>query len=125
MLFPEQVQWMLLEFDSQCGTAQPEDGLQLFIPSRGKMPTTPKHKDDSQQEDLSLTHWPVLNRFHGSNSWPSMAVVLPGNEVVFSLETASDYMKDDKANNFGFKCSVVGYEWNTSSEEVNNYSFIE
>ena len=41
-----------------------------------------------------------------------------GNEVVFSLETASDYVKDDKACFYGFKCTVVGYEWAPKPEEV-------
>lgn len=37
---------------------------------------------------------------------------------MFSLETASDYVKDEKACFFGFKCVVVGYEWKTRPEEV-------
>ena len=41
-----------------------------------------------------------------------------GNQVVFSLETASDYVKDEKACFFGFKCIVVGYEWKLRPEEV-------
>ena len=31
-----------------------------------------------------------------------------GNEVTFSLETASDYVKDDKASFYGFKLSKHG-----------------
>lgn len=27
------------------------------------------------------------------------------------METASDYLKDDKASAYGFKCLVIGYEW--------------
>lgn len=27
------------------------------------------------------------------------------------METASDYLKDDRASSYGFKCLVVGYEW--------------
>ncbi|KAL1131016.1 hypothetical protein AAG570_012254, partial [Ranatra chinensis] len=34
-----------------------------------------------------------------------------GNQVMFSLETASDYVKDEKACFYGFKCLVTGYEW--------------
>lgn len=34
-----------------------------------------------------------------------------GHEVVFSLETASDYVKDERANTYGFRVLVVGYEW--------------
>lgn len=38
-------------------------------------------------------------------------MVLPGNEVIFSLETASDYLKNERYSPYGFKCLVVGYEW--------------
>lgn len=30
--FPETVKWLTVEFTSECGTAQPEDYLQIFIP---------------------------------------------------------------------------------------------
>lgn len=43
--------------------------------------------------------------------WPQNSVILPGNEVIFSLETASDYLKADRASSYGFKCLVIGYEW--------------
>ena len=38
--------------------------------------------------------------------------------MLFSLETASDYLKDEKASFFGFKCTVIGYEWNSKAEDV-------
>ena len=54
---------------------------------------------------------PVLKRLTGTAGWPTQAVVLPGNEALFSLESASDYVKDDrKTSRFGFRCLVVGYE---------------
>ena len=33
-----------------------------------------------------------------------------GNEVLFSLETATDYVRNEKVSAWGFRCSVVGYE---------------
>jgi E3 ubiquitin-protein ligase MYCBP2 len=42
---------------------------------------------------------------------------LIGNEVIFSLETASDYVKDEKACFYGFRCLVVGYEWHANPGE--------
>ena len=48
----------------------------------------------------------------------NILLYITGNEVCFSLETASDYVKDDKACVYGFKCNVVGYELNTKPEEV-------
>lgn len=46
-----------------------------------------------------------------SLQWPTNSIILPGNEVIFSLETASDYLKDERFSAYGFKCLVVGYDW--------------
>ncbi|CAE1311209.1 MYCBP2 [Acanthosepion pharaonis] len=117
--FTDSVKWMVLEFDAQCGTAQAEDTLQLYIPCRFKenalCPLTGQEEEEDQQPTSVL--WPVLKKFHGNN-WPKSAVVLPGNEVTFSLESASDYVKDEKACFYGFKCIVTGYEWTTRPEET-------
>uniref|UniRef100_A0A8D0G520 Uncharacterized protein n=1 Tax=Sphenodon punctatus TaxID=8508 RepID=A0A8D0G520_SPHPU len=43
--------------------------------------------------------------------------MLPGNEALFSLETASDYVKDEKACFYGFKCFAIGYEFSPSPDE--------
>ena len=39
-----------------------------------------------------------------------MYVAPAGCEAVFSLETASDYVRDGRAGQFGFRCLVSGYE---------------
>jgi RCR-type E3 ubiquitin transferase len=101
--FPDVVRWMCLEFDSQCCTAQVEDSLQIYLPSASS-------RNSEDQSSLS-DYWPVSSKFNGANNWPKASLVLPGNEVVFSLETASDYVRNDKASSWGFRCSVVGYEW--------------
>ncbi|XP_069365103.1 E3 ubiquitin-protein ligase MYCBP2 isoform X3 [Maniola hyperantus] len=49
------------------------------------------------------------------SDWPQKALLIPGNEVIFSLETASDYLNEyNKSNNeesrFGYRCLCVGYE---------------
>jgi E3 ubiquitin-protein ligase MYCBP2 len=36
---------------------------------------------------------------------------------MFSLETASDYLKNDRISRFGFRCLVIGYE----VEELSKY----
>lgn len=47
-----------------------------------------------------------------SSQWPTTAVILPGNEVIFSLETASDYNDhNDKNASYGFRCLVFGFDW--------------
>lgn len=112
--FPASVRWMALEFDPRCGTAQAEDSLQLYVPShngRGQLlSTTGRGAEEDEEDTASLPFWPVLKRFCGAADWPATATILPGNEVVFSLETASDYVKDNKANTYGFRCQVTGYE---------------
>ena len=57
----------------------------------------------NQNELTSQKYTPVLKKFFGANNWPRQNVILPGNEVLFSLETASDYVKDDKVRIFGLK----------------------
>lgn len=47
-----------------------------------------------------------------------MSSLFLGNEVLFSLETASDYVKDEKACFYGFKCVAIGYEFNPGPDEV-------
>lgn len=34
------------------------------------------------------------------------------------METASDYVKDDKASFYGFKCFAIGYEFSPGPDEV-------
>lgn len=46
-----------------------------------------------------------------------MLRIFLGNEVIFSLETASDYVKDEKASFYGFKCLVIGYEWSQTASD--------
>jgi E3 ubiquitin-protein ligase MYCBP2 len=121
--FPSTVRWMSVEFDPQCCTTQPEDVLQIYIRNPtsqkivvnnssnsnnsnnsnnnnnnvgGPSPTMPlvSHNDVVTMQKYT----PVLKKFSGSLNWPRQNVILPGNEVLFSLETASDYVKDDKVS---------------------------
>ncbi|XP_031649241.1 E3 ubiquitin-protein ligase MYCBP2 isoform X10 [Oncorhynchus kisutch] len=112
--FPDCVRWTTIEFDPQCGTAQPEDVLRLLIPSRSihlsSLGTKPLAHD-------TINTWVELKKISGSNGWPTTVLVLPGNEALFSLETASDYVKDEKACFYGFKCVAVGYEFNPGPDE--------
>ncbi|XP_050038840.1 E3 ubiquitin-protein ligase MYCBP2 [Dermacentor andersoni] len=108
--FAPSVRWMALEFDPRCGTTQVEDSLQLYIPSHnGLGHVLSTGRSDDVDEDASSPFWPVLQRFHKSE-WPTTAVILPGNQLVFSLETASDCAKDNKTSSYGFRCQVAGYE---------------
>ncbi|XP_071405894.1 E3 ubiquitin-protein ligase MYCBP2 isoform X14 [Pithys albifrons albifrons] len=113
--FPECVRWITIEFDTQCGTAQSEDVLRLLIPVRiaQSLGFGPKHASVHE----NLNSWIELKKFSGSSGWPTMVLVLPGNEALFSLETASDYVKDEKASFYGFKCYAIGYEFSPGSDE--------
>ncbi|XP_030198582.1 E3 ubiquitin-protein ligase MYCBP2 isoform X5 [Gadus morhua] len=112
--FPECIRWTSIEFDPQCGTAQPEDVLRLFIPSRTLHLSSLAAKPLAQD---TINTWIELRKFSGATGWPTTVLVLPGNEVLFSLETASDYVKDEKACFYGFKCVAVGYEFNPGLDE--------
>ncbi|XP_076623337.1 MYC binding protein highwire isoform X2 [Colletes latitarsis] len=117
--FPDTVKWLTIEFTPECGTAQPEDYLQLYIPNIISNSLTGTNVN-ATMEDTPL-HWPVLHKLSNVQSlWPQNAVVLPGNEVIFSLETASDYMKNERAVTYGFKCLVIGYDWITSGNGLKN-----
>ncbi|CAH0546546.1 unnamed protein product [Brassicogethes aeneus] len=110
----DSVKWMSIEFDQLCATVQPEDSLQLYVPSLEHVISKQDLSKIAEiyDEDTSpLPYWPVLRKFSSNILWPTKSVILPGNEVIFSLETASDYLKDDRASSYGFKCLVVGYEW--------------
>ncbi|XP_066092496.1 E3 ubiquitin-protein ligase MYCBP2 isoform X10 [Saccopteryx bilineata] len=113
--FPECVRWMTIEFDPQCGTAQSEDVLRLLIPVKTIQNSGYGPKLTSVHENLNS--WIELKKFSGSSGWPTMVLVLPGNEALFSLETASDYVKDDKASFYGFKCFAIGYEFSPGPDE--------
>ncbi|KAJ8933507.1 hypothetical protein NQ318_002560, partial [Aromia moschata] len=102
---------MSLEFDPACSTVQPEDSLQLYIPAVDYLSNKMYGNYLEDSDSPPLPYWPVLNRFSGSLQWPVNSVILPGNEVIFSLETASDYLKNERLSAYGFKCLVVGYEW--------------
>ncbi|CAH2036099.1 unnamed protein product, partial [Iphiclides podalirius] len=52
-----------------------------------------------------------------ASEYPQKALLVPGNEVIFSLETATDYLSDYSKNEnnrsesrYGFRCLCVGYE---------------
>ncbi|XP_076385847.1 MYC binding protein highwire isoform X12 [Megachile rotundata] len=115
--FPDTVKWLTIEFTPECGTAQPEDYLQLYIPN---IISSARTSATAGVEDAPL-YWPVLHKLSNIQSqWPQNAIVLPGNEVIFSLETATKYMKNDRANMYGFKCLVIGYDWITSGNGLKN-----
>ncbi|CAG2118486.1 unnamed protein product, partial [Medioppia subpectinata] len=108
--FAPTVKWMCIDFDSRCATAQPEDTLQIYIPEYRATKCWESSKV-TKFHDNNKCLWPVLKKFNGKpNTWPTNWVVIPGNEVVFSLETASDYVKEDKSLYYGFRAQVVGYE---------------
>ena len=76
--FPEQVKWMVLEFDPQCGTAQVEDTLQLYVPAHRAVKGFTWSTLGPTESDTDQAWWPVLKKFHGTVNWPALALVLPG-----------------------------------------------
>ncbi|KPJ10311.1 putative E3 ubiquitin-protein ligase MYCBP2 [Papilio machaon] len=65
-----------------------------------------------------------------ASEYPQKAILVPGNEVIFSLETASDYLSDYKTDNgpdchFGFRCLCVGHEDAPFTTQRNGLSLLE
>ena len=138
VVFPPSVKWMAIEFDPACCTAQPEDTLQLYI----RNPASQRPKNLSSPLVTSTTcsraaavksqrYSPVLTNLSGGRGWPAQSIVLPGNEVLFSLETASDYVKGEGSSrgggsaHFGFKCLVAGYEVQDGGQEQQGLKSLE
>ncbi|XP_063706462.1 E3 ubiquitin-protein ligase highwire-like [Culicoides brevitarsis] len=130
--FPSCVKWMTLEFDPQSGTGQIEDSLLISIPSekaqekslaatiannkKGERLSKEKSKAQvNNDNNLGIKRQPsdgyvTVKKLNSTHQWPSQAIILPGNRIEFSLQTASNYLKDNKSNRYGFKCLVIGYE---------------
>lgn len=159
--FPPAVQWFTVEFDPQCGTAQPEDILFVSIPQQsahaskakpsrttdplvaagGTKPNVAVTVDDrftvcrnaaistsggtkSNRKNTEIVGYGcagndyvddtcaacVVRQFNTPGAWTQAALVLPGNRIDFTLETATHYTRDMQANKYGFRCLVVGYE---------------
>lgn len=37
-------------------------------------------------------------QYNSKEEWPQSTIIVPGNEVLFSMETATDYLKNDLGN---------------------------
>lgn len=132
--FPPTVQWFTIEFDPQCGTAQPEDCLLVSIPRQqySRSPAAQQHSS-SGAKSLAATvcrnatvstsgsssietavigneKLCLVRQFNSPGAWTQAALVLPGHRVEFTLETATHYARDPQANKYGFRCLIVGYE---------------
>ena len=129
--FPPSVKWMSLEFDPQCGTAQPEDCLKILIPAnleigsknsdeKGKMKIQ-KNISANEKDQLSSSEQQIMiKKFNTESGWSTNAIIVPGNEIMLSLETASNYLADHKLNRYGFKCILIGYENIDVTKTFNN-----
>ena len=72
---------MVIEFDPQCGTAQPEDTLQLFVPACRRPDAVPQpsvNLNEDGEPVCKVAYWPILKKFYGTNNWPKASVVIPG-----------------------------------------------
>lgn len=130
--FPSSVKWMSLEFDPQCGTAQPEDCLKILIPANmenirknqneetGKVKIQKSFASNEKDNQSSDEQQIMIKKFNTENGWSTNAIIVPGREIMLSLETASNYLADHKLNRYGFKCILIGYESIDSTKTFNN-----
>ena len=141
---------MSIEFDPQCGTSQPEDCLKLFIPAIAKSgktsaisnnpvttinpvntasaSTTSEEKvkiqktvtSTDKETPASAEQNHMIKKYNTENGWSTSSIIVPGNTILLSLETASNYLMDHKLNRYGFKCTLIGYENIDSTKSFNN-----
>ncbi|KAJ0183671.1 hypothetical protein K1T71_000094 [Dendrolimus kikuchii] len=143
VIFPGSVSWVVLEMDPRSVTAQPEDTLTVYAVS-GSSGTKCQCKSEvrtvdppfrkrlvqltaaGEVEALDDDDVPCMHNncnyvsvtpklANVASDWPQKALIIPGSEVIFSLETATDYLNEyNKSNNaenrFGFRCLCIGYE---------------
>lgn len=64
-----------------------------------------------------------INYLFSASHWQNNAITFPGNRIEFSFQTASDYLNDQQANRYGFKCLVVGYD-NPTINQIPNYALM-
>ena len=77
---------MVIEFDPQCGTAQPEDTLQLFVPACRRPDAVPQpsvNLNEDGEPVCKVAYWPILKKFYGTNNWPKASVVIPGKICIY------------------------------------------
>ncbi|XP_048488841.1 E3 ubiquitin-protein ligase MYCBP2 [Plutella xylostella] len=89
--------------------------IQLTNEATELEPTSEEPSEELLCLHYNCTYVAVTNKLANvAAEWPQKAILVPGNEVVFSLETASDYLneynKNSDENRFGFRCLCVGYE---------------
>nr|CAB3264102.1 E3 ubiquitin-protein ligase MYCBP2 [Phallusia mammillata] len=124
--FPESVKWMVVQFSHKCQTAQREDFLQLYLVDPVQNSLTNMSEGTTTKVSSMKSCHAILQKMYQDKNWPQKALLLPGHEMIFSLETASDYTnsKDQKpALFYGFHCTVTGYEdmsFSNKSEELVN-----
>lgn len=138
---------MSIEFDPQCGTSQPEDCLKIFIPAVAKSAKTSAnssspvssgntasaattseekvkvHKvvsSNDKEAPASAVQNHMIKKFNTENGWSTSSIIVPGNAILLSLETASNYLMDHKLNRYGFKCTLIGYENIDNTKSFNN-----
>ena len=130
--FPSSVKWMSLEFDPQCGTAQPEDCLKILIPANienirknqneesCKVKIQKGQTSNEKENQTPDVQQILIKKFNTENGWSTNAIIVPGNEIMLSLETASYYLADHKLNRYGFKCTLIGYDSIDFTKTFNN-----
>lgn len=129
---------MSIEFDPQCGTSQPEDCLKLYIPpnlsqidknaikseekctAKVKVQKSVGTNDKDSDTGVTVEQNILIKKFNTESGWSTNAIIVPGNEILLSMETASNYLMDHKLNRYGFKCILIGYENIDDTKSFNN-----
>ncbi|CAG0891688.1 unnamed protein product [Cyprideis torosa] len=95
VVFPPSVLWMTLSFDPAFKLGQPTDSLNILIPTSGP---------DGAEESHAVLRAPL----HEPNVLGLKDCIIPGNEVLFSLESSHYGASPEDGGSWGFRCTVTG-----------------
>jgi len=109
IVFPEQVKWMVIQFDSRSKTCQKSDKLIVWYDD-------PSNNNSGVGERIAVSPKGFYKKF------PTEAFIIPGNKLYFDFQSASLPLNENIANKFGFACNVFGYEIIPSSLGLNSKS---
>uniref|UniRef100_A0A915ATT0 RCR-type E3 ubiquitin transferase n=8 Tax=Parascaris univalens TaxID=6257 RepID=A0A915ATT0_PARUN len=88
--FDKSVQFMSLQFNEECRTAQADDILWVYV-------------------GVDHECYVPIGRYFGDRDWPDRMLLVPGNSLWFVLETSTGSEDIMQEQMYGYRCTVTGY----------------
>lgn len=93
LAFPEGTQFVTLDFDPRCATAQVEDVVRVYSDFASKHPV----------------HGADYSGPAGGKGWPADKLLVPGRTVLITLSTVTDYVNNPALSRFGVRVVANGH----------------